>query len=340
MHGDVGLAQYACPVDPQPTLSNLDTTRAMRTADELLMLVEAVHGSPAGTQETNWLEWKRSTVTVHRAAALAAAGVLLAGCGSTAVEAPIPEPSRDLKAGAVPASSPAPVEEPSRWMDVTGQGVEHERDSVDDAQFASTPQPGVQILHAINARGDLKICTITAEARNAGTGQTGYVTAGHCGIGPYAAEQYIQTTRSGPVEPLGVVTGAEDDDAGVDSAVIWTDRDMDPAAATTIAGFPIGGLMAEADVRELPIGTPICLDGAISGLVCADLVNADDRRRIRLAAAAVEGDSGAPVFVVDRGSRRATVIGILEGGSGLTSTATYMEPALQRLGAQLVTAAG
>ncbi len=40
------------------TLSDIDTTRAMRTDDELRMLVEAIHGSPAGTQETNWLEWK------------------------------------------------------------------------------------------------------------------------------------------------------------------------------------------------------------------------------------------------------------------------------------------
>ncbi|KLO26478.1 hypothetical protein ABW16_19440 [Mycolicibacter heraklionensis] len=30
----------------------------MRTPDELLGLVEAIHNSPVGTQETNWLEWK------------------------------------------------------------------------------------------------------------------------------------------------------------------------------------------------------------------------------------------------------------------------------------------
>lgn len=30
----------------------------MRTDDELRALVEAIHGSPAGTQEKNWLEWK------------------------------------------------------------------------------------------------------------------------------------------------------------------------------------------------------------------------------------------------------------------------------------------
>lgn len=30
----------------------------MRTDEELRTLVKAIHGSPAGTQETNWLEWK------------------------------------------------------------------------------------------------------------------------------------------------------------------------------------------------------------------------------------------------------------------------------------------
>ena len=39
-------------------LSDLSLTRAMRTEDELRGLVEAIHCAPAGTQETNWLEWK------------------------------------------------------------------------------------------------------------------------------------------------------------------------------------------------------------------------------------------------------------------------------------------
>lgn len=46
-------------MDSQPRgLSDIDATRAMRTDDELYSLIEAVHGSPADAQETNWLEWK------------------------------------------------------------------------------------------------------------------------------------------------------------------------------------------------------------------------------------------------------------------------------------------
>lgn len=46
-------------MDPLPlTLSDIDTSRAFRTDDELLQLVAAIHGSRAEAQETNWLEWK------------------------------------------------------------------------------------------------------------------------------------------------------------------------------------------------------------------------------------------------------------------------------------------
>lgn len=48
-------------VDSEPiTLSDIDTTRALRTDDELLRLVAAIHGSRPEAQETSWLEWKSS----------------------------------------------------------------------------------------------------------------------------------------------------------------------------------------------------------------------------------------------------------------------------------------
>lgn len=84
-HQDVGFAQYDCPVDPQPTLSILDSTRAMRTADELLMLVRAIHGSPADTQETNWLEWKSSLDLTRPAGKFAVAKAIL-GFSNRSVE--------------------------------------------------------------------------------------------------------------------------------------------------------------------------------------------------------------------------------------------------------------
>lgn len=57
----VTAEQYAQMVDTEPlTLSDIDTTRALRTDDELLRLVAAIHGSRAEAQETSWLEWKGS----------------------------------------------------------------------------------------------------------------------------------------------------------------------------------------------------------------------------------------------------------------------------------------
>lgn len=71
----VATAQYARFV--AITLSDIDTTRAMRTDDELRMLVEAIHGSPAGTQEKNWLEWKNGLDLTKAAGKFAVAKAIL-----------------------------------------------------------------------------------------------------------------------------------------------------------------------------------------------------------------------------------------------------------------------
>lgn len=59
--GAVTPAAYARLVDPEHlTLSGIDTSRQLRTDDELLHLVMAIYGSRPEAQETNWLEWKSS----------------------------------------------------------------------------------------------------------------------------------------------------------------------------------------------------------------------------------------------------------------------------------------
>ncbi|WP_241474153.1 hypothetical protein [Mycolicibacterium neoaurum] len=65
-------------MDPEPlTLSDIDTTRALRTDDELLRLVAAIHGSTPGTQERNWLEWKNSLDLTKAAGKFAVAKAVL-----------------------------------------------------------------------------------------------------------------------------------------------------------------------------------------------------------------------------------------------------------------------
>jgi hypothetical protein len=73
-------------VDPQPiTLSDIDTTGALRTDDELLRLVAAIHDSRPEAQETNWLEWK-STLDLSTAAGKFAVAKAVLGFANRSVE--------------------------------------------------------------------------------------------------------------------------------------------------------------------------------------------------------------------------------------------------------------
>ncbi|MEX3652456.1 hypothetical protein ABFW14_10060 [Mycolicibacterium fortuitum] len=67
------------------TLSDIDTSRAMRTDDELRMLVEAIHGSAPGTQETNWVEWKNG-LDLTKAAGRFAVSKAILGFANRSVE--------------------------------------------------------------------------------------------------------------------------------------------------------------------------------------------------------------------------------------------------------------
>ncbi|MFT9663688.1 hypothetical protein ACM0CQ_15740 [Mycobacteroides abscessus subsp. abscessus] len=69
------------------TLSDIDTSRAMRTDDELRILVEAIHGSAPGTQETNWLEWKNSLDLTKAAGKFAVAKAILGFANRSAEQA-------------------------------------------------------------------------------------------------------------------------------------------------------------------------------------------------------------------------------------------------------------
>ncbi|CAJ1505269.1 hypothetical protein [[Mycobacterium] burgundiense] len=276
------------------------------------------------------------TRTAVATAALAVACAVAVGCGATVDGVPVVGVTPTAATMAAPAAAAAAAA--NRWMDVTGQGVEAPRDNVDGAQYGPVPLPGTKVLHLLNSSGDMDFCTLGPAIRSVDGNRAGFLTAGHCGIGGYAAEQFLQTTADGETELLGIATAAEDDDRGIDSAAIWVPGGVDPRASS-IAGFPVHRVMSAPEVRSsLPAGSPVCLNGALAGVACGQLLDPDDDRRIRFSAITDEGDSGAPVFVVDRVTKRATVIGILEGGNALTTTATYAEPALARLGAVLATA--
>lgn len=209
-------------------------------------------------------------------------------------------------------------------------------------KYAANAEPGVFAVRL--APGDTGGCTL-GPAVTAG-GRPAFLTAGHCRGG--GAPLFASTGPGAEdVRELGPAVRAvnEKNDPGADG--ILDDRALvytgEAAGDRTIAGFPVAGSLTLKETRLLPAGTPICVAGAVSGIRCGGLISAS-RDRIEFAGkvgatAPNKGDSGAPVFVVDENGR-ATVIGLVtsEAPDGAMTNATFIEPALQDFGAQLVTA--
>nr|WP_052741166.1 hypothetical protein [Mycobacterium sp. UM_NZ2] len=264
----------------------------------------------------------RATATAAAALAVTAA---VAGCSTTVTGTA--QPSSEFKSGSI-----AP-----EWVAVTAAPIE--RDAVDGAQFGGEALPGVKILHR-KSDGSPDFCTIGPPIATAT--QRGLLTAGHCDEGD--PQQYLQRDSGGDdVAEYVRITDGENgfrDGTVRDSAALW--GRLGQSVTSIAAEFPIAGVITEAAARALPEGTPICIDGAITGVDCGPLVSADDGGLMRIGLTRNGGDSGGPVFVVDRTSQRAALIGLVKGGSrdGTTVVATYLEPALKRLGAQALTAPG
>jgi hypothetical protein len=173
-------------------------------------------------------------------------------------------------------------------------------------------------------------CTLGAGIR-AGD-RTGFVTAGHCGNGDGDMVRLDSVTGA----PLGVLSDADksyDYGSGLqsDSAAVWT---ASPApTAAMVAGLPVAGVMTHSGAMALKSGTPFCFDGATSGLVCSPLKSALLSSLV-IDGVAVGGDSGSPVFVVDGDTGAATLLGIMSGSNADLTEVAYLDPALERLGAQ------
>lgn len=249
-----------------------------------------------------------------RIAAAVIAAAALSACSNGAGSTPWPN------------STPSPVAaETPVWQDVTGQGkVQFDRGNP-KSQYGD-PAPGVSLLRGFDGVKP-QLCSIGPAVVG------GFLTAGHCSThgdstAPRVAgvEQFGETSADGDKVSLGTSTPAPD---VVDAAVIRTSA---AAGVTKIAGtWPVAGVLTPAGVERLvPEGTPVCFDGAASGVVCGErIVDRDGLAAFN--AVSTDGDSGAPVFAVDsRG--RAAVIGILKGGNATSSTATYIEGALVATG--------
>ncbi|ULP45921.1 S1 family peptidase [Mycolicibacter virginiensis] len=280
-----------------------------------------------------------SRAAVSVAAALAAAAVTALSAGCSATVAGEARPSSELKAAAL--EDVAPVADQRVWVDVTGQGVSMPRDSLVGTQYSSSPRPGATITHD-TVDGRTVGCTV-GPAITAGDRQ-GFLTAGHCAMNATGPQQ-LTGPDGMPAHDLGVAVDAADSDGipdpatgyADDSAVIWTPTG---ARASILAGtWPVAGTLMASEVRDLPMKTPICFYGAVTGIACGPLLSATDPGGVHFARTAKGGDSGAAAFVVDADGS-AWLIGIMASSDDhrLASTATYLAPALDRLGAEAITA--
>lgn len=246
------------------------------------------------------------------AAAVAAAAVLSA-CSNSATPKPWTggEPS--------PVSADVPV-----WADVTGQGFVRRDDPAKGGdQWSPTPIPGIKIgrLSATDPSGTAK-CTLGPAVAQ------GFLTAGHCADGKPNTEQYAQVHPDGS-SPLSL--GVTETVQGIDAAVIRTGAGG--TGATKIADtWPVAGVLTPAGVERLvPVGSYVCFDGAVSGVVCGPRMP-DENGMVQFAFEAQHGDSGAPVFVVDPTTRRAALVGVVKSAGGSATDAVYMEAALLATG--------
>lgn len=303
---------------------------------------QAVSRRPDSTHE-HAFSYLKCAVTCHDVfvakryrlvCALAAAAAAVSACSTAVSGTPVSDTPNAPAASAAVSVTPSGVT--TRWIDVSGQGV-----IVKDSrggQFGSLPYPGTVIAQHQND-GSTKICTLGPAVADKATKRTGFVGAGHCDNSPGGETFVFADSEGNEAIPVGVYAHSEDAPTPLgysDSAVIWS-KALDPRSTLIAGTWPVSGVMPAEDVRKLRAGTPVCIDGAVSGVVCSPLVRANNDY-ILTAPMTHPGDSGAAVFLVDEKTLQATLIGIHSGTEDGHSEATFLEPALTRLGATALTA--
>lgn len=223
------------------------------------------------------------------------------------------------------APAAAPV-----WVTPSWTGKVNENNAPTHDQFGGVPTPGIVIAQQNGSSSPYR-CTLGVAVR-AAAGGSGFLTAGHCDEHPGNALQLYPTADvsgdDAKVLPKPYVP--VDETAGVDAALVPLDE-LTPAATLIAGRYRVAGVLTAAGVQQLvPLGTTVCVDGAVTGLHCGPRIT-DRDGRVAFAVATREGDSGAPVFAVDA-QNRAALIGIVKGGDGGSFTATYLDTALLATG--------
>lgn len=255
-------------------------------------------------------------------AAVAAAAVALSACSTSVSGQPVAVTGTS---SATAASTPAALR-PLRWKDVQTEAPEFDYDHV-GSRFGSAVYPGIGVTQVGPDKS-----TMDCTAGPAVTG--GVVVAGHCDKSPGGRVQVYPNAQGSSPIPIGVITDAvqQQVDPVQDFALLRTSA-LAPGSTKIAGQWAVAGVLAEeAAAQALPAGSPVCVNAAVTGVRCGAVLSTDDGDGELLFDVRTEiGDSGAMVFAVDSDTNAATLIGIVRGGDKVTSTATYLAPALDKL---------
>ncbi len=210
----------------------------------------------------------------------------------------------------------------------SGERFDHH--PTDPTQWAPTPRPGSLLIPQPNDGS--WACTVGPTV--AGPVGVGWLTAQHCGDGHDAVGIFTDDDARTELR-LGVLTSVD-----ADASVVWAPGLPATRGAVHLADLPVAGVMADP-LRDLAAGTPVCLSGGRAGVRCGPLVQSRSEVRYRLDPLPEGGDSGAPVFVVDR-TGSVLLIGLHEGileRSGV-AVAAPLAPILRAADAQVLTEPG
>lgn len=255
----------------------------------------------AGCSASSGMIEHMSRKRLGAAAAVATAAAVLSACSTATGGAPVAVPTTGSATVAVPSADPSANVE-STWL------------TIPDAEAAAAPKRITLTQSATGAP-----CTAgPAVAAAAAAGHRGYLTAGHCDQVPGSSV----TAGGQAVAPYtGTVAGT------YGATVTWGASDASP----TVAGRKVAGVLTREATQKLDFHTPVCMAGAVSGVRCGLLVDADDEG-IEAKVSTVPGDSGSPLFLV--GPRGVVLIGLVEESAEPYTYAAYLDPLLAQMGAK------
>ncbi|MFV1360704.1 hypothetical protein ABFV47_27165 [Mycolicibacterium fortuitum] len=261
-----------------------------------------------------------SRTRLGAAAAGIAAAVVLSACSTGVAGQPVA-----VQFSATTTSSSPEAQQPLRWKNVEAEAPELDHDSV-GARFGPQVYPGIGVTQVGPDKS-----TVDCSAGPAVTG--GVVVAAHCDAAPGGRVQIYPNAKGSSPIPVGVITDRvlQQVDPVRDFALLRSTTVA--SGSTVIAGrWAIAGVLTEeAAPSALPVGSPVCVNAAYTGIRCGAVLSTDDDGELLFNVRTEIGDSGAAVFAVSADTGAATLIGIVRGGDETTSTATYLAPALDKL---------